>query len=78
MSPEEKELFKKSVSLAEDNNNMLHDMRRSQHYANIMRGVYWVVIIGSAVAGYFLLQPYIDQVAKLYQGASAELQNLRK
>lgn len=78
MSPEERELLKKSVTLAEDNNKMLHDMRRSQHYASIMRGVYWVVIIGSAVAGYFLLQPYIDQVAKIYQGASAELQNLRK
>jgi hypothetical protein len=78
MSPEERELLNKSVSLAEDNNRMLRSIRRSQHFDSIMRIIYWVLIIGSALAGYFLLQPYIDQVVSLYQKTSAEIQSLKK
>ena len=78
MSPEERELLNKGVSLVEDNNKMLRAMKRSQHFTSIMSGVYWVIIIGSAVAGYYILQPYVDQAAKMYQSISAEIQNLKK
>ena len=77
MSPEEKELLNKCVSLTEDNNKMLRSIRRSQHFDSIMRIIYWVIIIGSALFGYYLLQPYMDQVVKMYQSVSKEIQSLK-
>ena len=76
MSPEEKELLNRSVRLAEDNNKMLHSMKRSQHWSNIMNALYWVLIIGAAIGGYVLVQPYIEQVKSLYNGAKSELNNI--
>ena len=70
MSPEEKELLERSVALAEDNNKILHAMRRSMFWARVMSTVYWVLIIGSAVGAYYLIQPYIDQLMGVYGGAS--------
>jgi hypothetical protein len=70
MSPEEKELLNRSVSLAEDNNKMLRKMVRAQRWASIMRAVYWLFILGSAVAGYYVLQPYVDQATAAYKEVS--------
>ena len=77
MSPEERELLKRSVSLAEDNNKMLLSMRRSQRWASITRALYWVFIIGSAVGAYYFIQPYVDQAKSLYTGAGEALSNFK-
>lgn len=69
MSEEEKELLKRSVDLAEENNDMLHAMRRSMRLARIMSIFYWVFIIGSAVGAYYLIQPYVDGISSAYGGA---------
>ena len=69
MSPEEKELFKRSITLAEENNKMLHSMQRSMRISRIMSLVYWVFIIGSAVGAYYLIQPYIQSITGAYNGA---------
>ncbi len=71
MSPEEKELLNKAVSLAEDNNKMLHAMKRSQRVSNIMNFLYWAVIIGSAVGAYYFIEPYFDEAKKMYESVSA-------
>ncbi len=78
MSPEERELLNRSVSLAEDNNRILHSMRRSQRYASIMRAVYWILIIGSAIGAYYYIQPYIDQLMGVYSGAKSDLDNFNQ
>jgi hypothetical protein len=62
MSPEERELLNRSVVLAEENNQILHSMKRSQRWSSIARAVYWIFIIGSAVGAFYLLQPYVDQI----------------
>ena len=77
MSPEERELLEKSVSLAEDNNKVLHSMRRSMRTAGIMRAIYWIFIIGSAVSAYYFLEPYIDQIKNAYSKAEETLNNLK-
>ena len=69
MSPEERELLNRSVSLAEENNKMLHSMRRSQVFSSITRAVYWIFIIGSAIGAYYLIQPYIQAVSGAMGGA---------
>lgn len=81
MTPEEKELLKRAVELAEENNNMLHSMRRSMRLARIMSILYWVVIIGSAVGAYYLIQPYIDALMAIYGnvngGFSGNVDNIK-
>lgn len=76
MSPEERELLNKSVSLAEDNNKILHSMKRSMRYASIVRAIYWIFIIGSALGAYYFIQPYIDKLVGVYGGAKSDLNNI--
>ncbi|OGI91530.1 hypothetical protein A2933_01395 [Candidatus Nomurabacteria bacterium RIFCSPLOWO2_01_FULL_46_18] len=64
--------------LTEENNQMLKKMRRSQQIASVMRALYWLVIIGSAIGAYYLFQPYIDQLKNVYGGASDVLQNFKQ
>lgn len=78
MLPEERELLKKSVSLAEENNKMLHLMRRSQRVSQFMSLLYWVLIIGSAVGAYVLIQPYVDQVVETYGSFSSMIKNFAR
>ena len=73
MSPEERELLNRSVELSEDNNKILHSMRRAQCISSIISFVYWVFIIGSAVGAYYFIQPYIDQIMSVYSGAMSDL-----
>ncbi len=62
--------------MAEDNNKILHSMRRSQRWASVARGMYWLLIIGSAVGAYYFIQPYVDQLMGVYGGASSTLNGL--
>lgn len=81
MSPEEKELLERSVTLAEDNNRMLHSMKRSIFWSHVMSVLYWLLVIGISVGAFYFLQPYIDQLTKMYGSASTvlkEFQNLPK
>ena len=73
MSPEERELLEHSVKLGEDNNKILHSMRRSMRLTRIMSIMYWVVIIGSAIGVYYLIQPYIATLTGAYGDAKSSL-----
>ncbi len=69
MEPEEKELLKRTLALEEENNSILRSMYRSMRLTRIFHIVYWIVIIGSAVGAYYLIQPYIEAVTGAYGGA---------
>jgi hypothetical protein len=57
LSNEEKlnEIYK----LTEENNRILHNMRRGQFVANFFRTIYWVVIIVSLGGAYYLVKPIV-------------------
>ncbi len=73
MSPEEKELLRRSIALAEENNDILRSMQRSMRLGRIMTVIYWVFIIGTAVGAYIIFQPYVDQAKSLYESAKSTL-----
>lgn len=73
MSEEEKELLKKSVDLAEENNEILRSMRRSMRFARVFKIVYWTILIGTAIGAFYFMQPYIDQLVGVYGGAKSNL-----
>jgi hypothetical protein len=78
VDPESKKLLEETFSLAQDNNKILHAMRRSMRWANVMTTIYWLLIIGTAVGAFYFLQPYINQVVKTYGSVSAALKNFKQ
>ncbi len=75
MDPESKKLLEDTYRLAEDNNKMLHSVRRSMRIGRIMTIIYWVLIIGSAFGAYYFVQPYLTQLIEVYGGTKTNFQN---
>lgn len=46
--------------MTEDNNRILHSLRRQQYYANMFRILYWIIIIASVGGAYFFIKPLIE------------------
>ena len=70
MDPESKKLLEDTYALTEENNKMLHNIKRSMFLARIMSILYWLVIIGVSVGAFYFIQPYIDQLMGVYGKAS--------
>jgi hypothetical protein len=78
MEPEEKELLKKGVELAEENNKILHSIKRSLRISNIVRFIYWTFIIGSAVGAYYFVQPYFEEIYSIYGGSQLDFKSFNE
>jgi hypothetical protein len=76
MSPEEKELLRRSIALAEENNDILRSIQRSMRLARLMTVLYWVVIIGASVGAFYLIQPYLKSVSDLYGGSQDQVNQI--
>lgn len=75
MEPEEREMLKKALELSEENNRMLHAIRRGMFWGKVVRIIYWVVIIGAAIGAYYYLEPYIDAAIGAYGNVKGDLQS---
>ncbi len=78
MTPEEHELLKRSIALAEENNDMLRSIRRSMRLGRLMTIIYWLVIIGISVGAYYFVQPYLQQLMGIYGGAQSNIDSVSK
>ncbi|MFA6006295.1 MAG: hypothetical protein WC764_01030 [Candidatus Paceibacterota bacterium] len=76
MTPEEKKLLQETAELARDNNKILHAMRRSNRWSMVFRIMYWVLILGGLAAGYYYVQPYLNQAIKLYSQVQSQIGQL--
>ncbi len=75
MEPEEKEMLKKTLELAQENNKMLRSIRRGMFWGKIMRVVYWVIIIGAAIGVYYYIEPYLNGAIGAYGGVKGDLRS---
>ena len=66
MDSEEKRKLQRVLELAEENNSMLKKLVRAMRWAKILRVIYFLIIIGSAIGIFYILQPVFDQVADTY------------
>ena len=66
MDPEDKRKLQRVLELAEENNSMLKKLVRAMRWAKILRVIYFLIIIGSAIGIFYILQPVFDQVADTY------------
>ncbi len=76
MDPESKKMLEQALELAEENNKMLHSMRRAQFWSNVVRAIYWLFIIGTAIGAYYYVEPYVDQILEVYNGASEKVNSI--
>ena len=75
MEPDEREMLKKTLELAQENNKMLYAIRRGMFWGRIMRVVYWIVIIGAALGVYYYISPYINSAVGAYGNVKVDLKN---
>jgi len=73
MTPEERKLLEKAVSLGEQNNDILRGMKRSARWSKIFRVIYWVLIIGISFGAYVVVQPYVKQLENVYSSFSSDV-----
>ena len=67
-----KSLLRRNLELARENNRLLKKIRRNSIIANVMRLVWWAVIIGIPVFLYYtVLQPYLAELSVAYQGVQS-------
>ncbi len=77
MTPEERSLLQSIAKNVEENNQILHAMRRAQRWATVWRAIYWTLIIGSTIGAYWIIQPYINQLLGVYGGAKSNLDTVK-
>jgi len=63
-----KALLQKNLEFSQETNHMVHAMRRNARFANLVRVVYWLAIIGVIGASYyFYVAPYITKIESALQ-----------
>ncbi|MFA6432468.1 MAG: hypothetical protein WCV82_01470 [Candidatus Paceibacterota bacterium] len=89
MTPEERALLERTYNMAEDNNNILRSIRRTNRLGTIMHILYWIVILIVSFGAYYFIQPYVALLTGLSgnmsgfdlnsaQDAAKQLQDLLK
>lgn len=68
-------MLKKALELSQENNKMLHSIRRGMFWGKIIRIIYWVVIIGAAIGVYYYINPYIDSAVNAYGSVKSDLKS---
>lgn len=56
------------TELTQENNKMLHSLQRTQRWSNFFSWIKWAIIIAVTAWSYVVIQPYLDDVVKNYQG----------
>jgi hypothetical protein len=62
MTPEERSLLERTAALTEENNAILHKMRRSSRWQLVFQIFYWVLILGLTFGAFYFIQPYINSL----------------
>ncbi len=62
--------------ISEENNRMLHSMRRSARIGMFIRAIYWLIILGAAVGAFYYLQPYLDSLLRVYKNVEQTQQRI--
>ena len=70
MTPEERSLLERTLSLTQENNTLLRKIRNSARISSIMRLFYWLIILGLSFGSYYFIQPYLDQLRQIYSGVN--------
>ena len=68
MEEQDRKKLDEVIALSRENNAALHKLVSYHRRATAWRVIYWTIIIGSAIAAYFSIQPYLTSLFDLYSG----------
>ena len=72
MDAEDKKKLDRVLELAEENNKYIRQVRSSQKTSQMIKAIYWVVIIVVALGGFYYVQPYFKSLTSLYSSMSGK------
>ena len=79
MDDDTRQLLKKTLKVAEENNRLLKRMRRNAFFGGILRLMWWAVIIGLPVYLYFtVFEPYLVDLNETYEALKGGIENLQQ
>lgn len=76
MDIEERQKLHRILEVSEENNQMLKTMLRNMRWGRLIKGVYWVIIIGASIGAFYFVQPYFDGILGAYGGAKSSFESL--
>jgi hypothetical protein len=76
MDEQNKHLLEENLALAKENNQMLKKVLRSQKRGEIMKVIYWLLIIGIALGAFYFVQPYLENVISIYTNTAGVLEGI--
>ncbi|MDQ5971840.1 MAG: hypothetical protein QG566_786 [Patescibacteria group bacterium] len=59
-------MLEEDLALNKENNTILKGIRSAQRRAQIMKIVYWIIILGITFGAYYFIQPYIESLMGYY------------
>ena len=66
MPPYEKSLLEETAKLTQDNNKILHSMRRAMRWGRFFTVIKLLVIVGLTLGAYYYIQPYVETLLGIY------------
>ena len=77
MALTEQEKIDELLKLGQDNNRMLHRMRRGMIWGKVLTLLYWAVILGGVAWSYYYVQPYITGCWDPYRAATKTIVDIQ-
>lgn len=77
MTPEERSLLERTYKIAQENNEILRNMRSVSRWSTAFRVFYWIVIIGLSLGAFYAIQPYVDQIMGVYNEAQKNIETIK-
>ena len=77
MDSESEQLLQDALTLAKENNKMLHKIRGVQKRETFWHVLKLIVIVGITLGSFYFLEPYLNKVVDLYNSISAIQQNIK-
>ncbi|MES2214283.1 MAG: hypothetical protein V4465_02785 [Patescibacteria group bacterium] len=75
MSPEEKELLRRTLVLSEENNKMLKKLQGHMRWQAFWSVIKILLVVVPLILGYVFLQPYLGSALNNYQEIQGMIQN---
>ncbi len=72
MDAEDKKKLDRILELAEENNKYVRSVRKSQKTSQMIKAIYWVVIIVFVLGGFYYIQLYLKTLNGIYSSVSSK------
>ena len=78
MEEELKKLLSENLEISRESLKILKGVRRANRLAVAFKIFYWLIIIGSAIGAYYILQPYLQQALDIAKQAQETISGVQK